>query len=260
MPNYKKFAIAQLLLNAVMALAGITFGRAYVLVASVFAGVAIGLFAMSLITIGQFIGNAVEHMDCGREQKASFVIDMSFVAVCQLVVALAIAYDLAVHIGIARQGQRRVETAVGRDRTGMKGKLDRLKQPEEVRGRNRDATTADLWEALARLQRTEVTPTIAALAREVGVTPALIHNRYAEIAREVRRLSGRDPGASEDGLNVTLKREQETARDLRAENLDLRHQLQAMASVNEALRQELKLQHVAGDAKVVSFVPKGSKR
>ncbi len=101
MPNYKKFAIAQLLLNAVMALAGITFGRAHVLVASVFAGAAIGLFAMSLITIGQFTGNAVEHRDCGREQKASFVMDMSFVAVYQLVVALAIAYDLAVHIGIA---------------------------------------------------------------------------------------------------------------------------------------------------------------
>ena len=91
MPNYKKFAIAQLLLNAVMALAGITFGRAHVLVASVFAGVAIGLFAMSLITIGQFIGNAVEHMDCGREQKASFDERLTPVLMTALVAALALS-------------------------------------------------------------------------------------------------------------------------------------------------------------------------
>jgi predicted transcriptional regulator len=142
----------------------------------------------------------------------------------------------------------------------MKGRLNRLQPPDEVRGRNRDTTTADLREALARLQRTEVAPTIAALAREVGVTPALIHNRYADIAKEVRRLSGREPGANEASLKVALKREQETARDLRAENLDLRQQLQAMASVNEALRQEIRVLHATGDAKVVSLMPRVPKR
>ena len=60
---------------------------------------------------------------------------------------------------------------------------------------------------------------------------------------------------SEDSLKAALKREQETARDLRAENLDLRKQLQAMASVNEALRQEVRILHATGHAKVVSFVP-----
>lgn len=99
----------------------------------------------------------------------------------------------------------------------MKARWDRRQAPEEVRGRNRDTTTADLW--------------------------------------EVRRLSGREPGASEDSLKAALKREQETARDLRAENLDLRKQLQAMASVNEALRQEVRILHATGHAKVVSFVP-----
>ena len=142
----------------------------------------------------------------------------------------------------------------------MKGRLDRLQPLEEVRGRNRNTTTAELWEALARLQRTEVAPTIAALAREVGVTPALIHNRYGDVAKAVRRLSGREPGASEDSLKVALQRKQETARELRAENLDLRKQLQAMASVNEALRQEVRILQASGDANVVSFVPRASKR
>lgn len=87
------------------------------------------------------------------------------------------------------------------------------------------------------------------------MTPALIHNRYADIAKEVRRLSGRRPGASEDSLKLALKREQETARDLRAENLDLRQQLQAMASVNESLRQELRILQATRDVKVVSLVP-----
>ena len=137
----------------------------------------------------------------------------------------------------------------------MKARWDRRQAPAEVRGRNRDTTTADLWEALARLQRAEAVPTITALAVEVGVTPALIHNRYPDVAKEVRRLSGREPGASEDSLKAALKREQETARDLRAENLDLRKQLQAMASVNEALRQEVRILHATGHAKVVSFVP-----
>ncbi|ODS67141.1 MAG: hypothetical protein ABS37_00915 [Acidovorax sp. SCN 65-108] len=82
-----------------------------------------------------------------------------------------------------------------------------------------------------------------------------IQARYPDVAKEVRRLSGREPGASEDSLKAALKREQETARDLRAENLDLRKQLQAMASVNEALRQEVRILHATGHAKVVSFVP-----
>lgn len=142
----------------------------------------------------------------------------------------------------------------------MKSRVERLQPPEIIRGRNRDTTTADLREALARLQRTEVAPTIAALAREVGVTPALIHNRYADIANEVRRLSGREAGASEDSLKLALKRERETAKCLRAENLDLRQQLQAMASVNESLRQELRIMHATGDAKVVSLASRAPKR
>jgi hypothetical protein len=142
----------------------------------------------------------------------------------------------------------------------MKSRVDRLQPSEVIRGRNRDTTTADLQEALARLQRTEVAPTITALAREVGVTPALIHNRYADIANEVRRLNGREPGASEDSLKTALKREQQTARDLRADNLNLRQQLQAMASVNESLRQELRILHATGDAKVVNLASRASKR
>ena len=142
----------------------------------------------------------------------------------------------------------------------MKDRLDRRQQPEEVRGRNREATNAALWEALGRLQRTEVALTFTALAGEVGVTPALIHTRYPDVAREVRRLTGRLPSASEDSLKEALKREQETATDLRAENLDLRNQLRAMASVNEALRQESRILKATGDAKVVSFVSKAPKR
>ena len=86
----------------------------------------------------------------------------------------------------------------------------------------------------------------------------MIHNRYAEIANEVRRLSGRDPSACEASLKLVLKREQATVRDLRAETLGMRHQLQAMASVNESLRQEVRILHAAPDAKVVSLVPRAA--
>lgn len=135
----------------------------------------------------------------------------------------------------------------------MIDRLKRLVPSDEVRGRNRDATTADLWEALSRLQSTQVAPTIAALAREVGVTPALIHNRYGDVAKEVRRLNGREPGANEEGLKLALKYEQEVAKGLRIENLDLRKQLQAMGSVNESLRQELRILQAIHEGKIASL-------
>ena len=46
------------------------------------------------------------------------------------------------------------------------------------RVRSREQTAADLWAAVERLQSNEGMPTIADVARDVGVTPALIHNRY----------------------------------------------------------------------------------
>ncbi len=135
----------------------------------------------------------------------------------------------------------------------MKDRLKCLVPSDEARGRNRDTTTADLWEALSRLQRTEVAPTIAALAREVGVSAALIHNRYGDVAKEVRRLSGREPGSTEEGLKLALKQEREVAKGLRTENLDLRKQLQAMGSVNETLRQELRILQAMHEGKIVSL-------
>ena len=47
---------------------------------------------------------------------------------------------------------------------------------------------------------------------------------------------------------------------MRADNLDLHQQLQAMASVNESLRQELRILHATTDAKVVSLLPRAPKR
>ena len=44
------------------------------------------------------------------------------------------------------------------------------------------ATHKALLEAIERVCRCEGVPTITAVAREAGVTPALIHNRYPDVA------------------------------------------------------------------------------
>ena len=111
---------------------------------------------------------------------------------------------------------------------------------DQVRGRSRERTTQQLRSALERLQKTDPSPTIAAVAREAGVTAALIHNKYPDIAKEVRRLAGK-PATRDEAVATALKAEMAKSRELREESNDLRNRMRALASVNESLRQELNL-------------------
>ena len=67
--------------------------------------------------------------------------------------------------------------------SGASEKLPRL--------RDRDKTLFDLQLAMHRLQKRQEKATIAAVAREANVTPALIHNRYPDFAEEVRKVNGK---------------------------------------------------------------------
>ena len=117
----------------------------------------------------------------------------------------------------------------------------------------------DLRLAMFRIQRgrshTGATRiTVASVAREVGVSAALIHNHYPTIADAIRQHQGRDSRAQRDAKHQALKQERERARELRREIASLRADVQRLSSINEVLLAEsVTLRSRLGDQKVVAL-------
>lgn len=122
-----------------------------------------------------------------------------------------------------------------------------------------DARERDLQLALARIQRGrantgETKVTIAAVAREAGVSTALIHNHYPIIAEMIRDAQGRSSRIQRDEKHQDLRAEREKNRALRQEIDELRSMIASLASINEVLIAEnrfLKLKR--SDPKVVDL-------
>ena len=96
--------------------------------------------------------------------------------------------------------------------------------------------------------------TIAAVAREAGVSTALIHNHYPGIAEAIRKAQGRASRTRLDAKHQELKTLEARNKELRAEIDSLRTQVASIASLNEVLvleRQVLKAR--LGDSKVVDL-------
>lgn len=98
----------------------------------------------------------------------------------------------------------------------------------------------DLKLAIYRLQKgrahTEETKvTIAAVAREAGVSTALIHNHYPAIAEAIREIQGRSSRAMRDVKHQDLVAERQKSAGYRQEIEELRAKLASIASINEVL-------------------------
>lgn len=98
----------------------------------------------------------------------------------------------------------------------------------------------DLQLALTRIQRGrahtgESKVTIAAVAREAGVSTALIHNHYPSIAEAIREAQGRSSRTQRDVKHQELSAEREKSRALRQEIEELRAKVANLASINEVL-------------------------
>lgn len=127
------------------------------------------------------------------------------------------------------------------------------------------AREKDLQLALIRIQRGrahtgETKISIAAVAREAGVSTALIHNYYPNIAEVIREAQGCSSRAQRDAKQQELCAEREKNRALRQEIKDLRAKVARVASLNEVLRAEnhaLKANDC--DAKVVNLTSKNLK-
>lgn len=123
------------------------------------------------------------------------------------------------------------------------------------------ARERDLQLALTRIQRGraytgETKVTIAAVAREAGVSAALIHNHYPIIAEAIRDAQGRSSRAQRDVKHQHLRAEREKNRVLRQEIEELRAKVASLASINEVLIAEsLVLQAKQSDSKVVDLAP-----
>jgi len=105
------------------------------------------------------------------------------------------------------------------------------------------AREGDLRLAILRIERgrsrTKAAKiSIAAVAREAGVSPALIHNHYPAIADAIRQAQGRSSRQQRDTKHEQLTAEREKTRTLRRDVEQLRADIDRLASINEVLLAE----------------------
>lgn len=116
--------------------------------------------------------------------------------------------------------------------------------------------------ALYRIQKGrahtgETKVTIAAVAREAGVSTALIHNYYPGIAEAVREAQGRSSRAMRDVKHQDLIAERKKSAAYRQEIEELRIKVANLASINEMLLDENRvLKARMNDRKVVDLISK----
>jgi AcrR family transcriptional regulator len=125
-----------------------------------------------------------------------------------------------------------------------------------------EAREKELQLALIRIQRGrahtgEIKVTIAAVAREAGVSTALIHNHYPNIAEAIREAQGRSSRAQRDVKHQDLSAEREKNRALRQDIDELRAKVASLASINEVLIAESRtLKAKQSDPRVVDLAAK----
>lgn len=113
---------------------------------------------------------------------------------------------------------------------------------------------AALMTALTAMQRDEQKISISAVARKAGVTPALIHNTYPEVAEQIRKLTGREPAAIRSKEAETLLALQATNKRLQQENIQLNADVARLASILQTLNDEIARLRAVGTGKVVEMV------
>ena len=111
-------------------------------------------------------------------------------------------------------------------------------QRKTAAARERDLRLAMLRIERGRAQTKATRLSIASVAREAGVSPALIHNHYPGIADAIRKMQGRSSSQQRDTQHEQLKAERAKARALRRDVEQLRADVERLASINEVLLAE----------------------
>jgi len=118
------------------------------------------------------------------------------------------------------------------------------------RVRNRQHTEAALYVVFEHMQSLGETLSISGLAKRAGVSAALIHNRYPDLAEKVRAATGKDARSQRNAKEKLLAQEKAKNQAIRLELENLRKEIVDLASVNESLRVELALQSAIATGKV----------
>lgn len=124
------------------------------------------------------------------------------------------------------------------------------------RTKNREQTLAALQGALKTLQSRDQKITLKAVAELANVSPSLLNHRYPDFAEKVRGLVGRTIRQQRNEKADLLVTEREKNRQLRALVDSQLEEITRLASVNEALRQELAVQRAMAEGKVTKISQK----
>jgi AcrR family transcriptional regulator len=128
---------------------------------------------------------------------------------------------------------------------------------ERLRRREKDLRLAMLRIERGRAHTRGAKMSIASVAREAGVSAALIHNHYPGIAAAIRQAQGRDNRAQRHAKHQELKGQCDKARELREEIAGLRADVDRLASIDEVLLAEnAVLRARLNDPHVVPLTPR----
>lgn len=119
----------------------------------------------------------------------------------------------------------------------MKSK-DKTSNYKPAADREKDLKLAIYRIENGRAHTKEAKVTIAAVAREAGVSTALIHNHYPTIAEAIREKQGRSSRAMRDVKHQDLIAERQKSAGYRQEAEELKAKLASIASINEVLLDE----------------------
>ncbi|HDR8962269.1 TetR family transcriptional regulator [Burkholderia vietnamiensis] len=105
---------------------------------------------------------------------------------------------------------------------------------------NSDNRAKQLRLAILRIERGRAKTgaqklSISAVAREAGITPALIHNHYPTIAEEIRTRLGASSRAQRDAKQKELQKARDANKALLSELAETRQRIARLASINETL-------------------------
>lgn len=120
--------------------------------------------------------------------------------------------------------------------------------------RSRKKTIDEILRAIEELQTGRGKVSISAVAKMAGITPALIHNTYPDLAEKIRSLVGKATRIQRDATRDELVREREINRSLRRELAQTRADLAKLASINQMVLNEVALLNGMATGKVVSIL------
>lgn len=124
----------------------------------------------------------------------------------------------------------------------------------DPKARSRKTTVDEIQQAIVQVQEGQGKLSISAVAKMAGVTPALIHNTYPDLAEKIRGLVGKATRTQRDAKHDALVREHEINRALRQELAASRADVAKLASINQVLLNEVAVLKGMATGKVVSIL------